>query len=269
MKGSVFFDNVWKFISEHSEEFVSTIIILLFCIIVIMVGYIVQKKYSANKRKKKFAVLLAQDIFSFFRGFVIVVCSLIILSIWGANFNSLLIGFAIFFLAVALGSRQMITDIIRGLEINFSNYFDIDDVVEINGFIGYVKEINLKTTKLLNTKNEYRTFPNGEIREFTNYSKFPHVTTLEIIILNDNHIKKAIEILEDNISKNDDKFENIIEGPNILGVTDVLDNTTIIKITYKAKYDITNNLLTELKLFVKEILKDNNIPFKFYDKENK
>ena len=129
MIGSVFFENLWKFIVDHSKEFVSTIIVLLIWLIAIVVGYFIEKKYSSKKGKKKYVIELAKNIFSFYRGFIIFVGILVICSTWGVKLTSVLIGLAIFFATIALGSRKIIADIIRGLEINFSNLYDLDDIV--------------------------------------------------------------------------------------------------------------------------------------------
>lgn len=267
MIGSVFFENLWNFIVDHSKEFVSTIIVLLICLIAIVVGYFIEKKYSSKKGKKKYVIELAKNIFSFYRGFIIFVGILLICSTWGVKLTSVLIGLAIFFATIALGSRKIIADIIRGLEINFSNLYDLDDIVEINGFTGYVKDITLKTTKLLNINNEVRIIANSEIREITNYSKYPHVSSFEISLSNKENVKMIIGLLEDNFSKNDDKFEKIIEGPNVIGISEMTNDRIIIKIQYKDKYDLSNTLLTDIKVFVKEILDLNNINFEFFKRD--
>lgn len=267
MIGSVFFDNLWNFIVAHSKEFLSTLIVLIICVIAIVVGYFIEKKYSSKKEKKKYAIQLAKNIFSFYRGVIIFVGALVICSTWGVKLTPVLIGLAIFFTTIAIGSKKMIADIIRGLEINFSNLFDLDDIVEINGFTGYVKDITLKTTKLLNINNEIRVIANSEIREFTNYSKYPHVTSFEITLSNQENIKKVVDLLEDNFSNNDDRFEKIIEGPNVIGISEITNESTNVKIQYKHKYDLTNTLLTEIKVFVKEILDLNNINFEFFKKD--
>ena len=76
-----------------------------------------------------------------------------------------------------------------------------------------------------------------------------------------------IGLLEDNFSKNDDKFEKIIEGPNVIGISEMTNDRIIIKIQYKDKYDLSNTLLTDIKVFVKEILDLNNINFEFFKRD--
>lgn len=263
MKVSVFFDNLGSFIVDHSREFISSFIVLLISVLAILVGYLVEKKYVSKNDKKKHLVELAKNINSFYRGLIIFIAVLIICSSWGVNVTAVLIGFGIFLIVIALGTKKVIADIVNGLLISFSNYYDIDDVVEINGFIGYVKEITLKNTKLVNLNNEIKVISNSQIVEFTNYSKLPHAYSFEMIIDRSSDIKKVVELLEDRYSNFDDKFDNIIEGPNLIGITDVINQGYLVKVVVKTKYDLYNTTISYVKNCTKEILDQNNINFKF------
>lgn len=263
MKISVFFDNLGSFIVEHSREFIASFIVLLICVLAIIIGYLVEKKYASKNEKKKNLVELAKNINSFYRGLIIFIAVLIICSSWGVNVTAVLIGFAIFLIVIALGTRKIIADIVNGLFINFSNYYDIDDIVEINGFIGYVKEITLKATKLVNLNNETKVISNSQIVEFTNYSKLPYAYSFEMIVDYSSDIKKVMELLEDRYSNFDDKFDSIIEGPNLIGIIDVTNQGYLIKVVVKTKYDLYNATISHVKKITKEVLDDNNIKFMF------
>lgn len=262
---SVFFDNLGNFIINHSSEFVSSFIILISGIFAILVGYFVQKNYTEKKDRKKNLIYLAKNIFTFYRGLVIFIIVLLIANSWGVNLTAVLVGIAIVLIAVVFSARKIIADIISGLFINFSDYYNIDDVVEINGFIGYVKEITLRSTKLVNSNNESRIISNSEISEFTNYSKLPYIYSIEIKTNYSVDINKIITLLEDSFINFEDNYDNIIEGPNVIGLKDITNQGYIIKIIVKTKYDFNNATITNIKRFIKETLDHNKIEFMFIE----
>ena len=59
---------------------------------------------------------------------------------------------------IGLGAQDLIKDLLSGFSIIFENHYDIDDIVEIKGFKGRVLDIGLKSTKLINWKNEVKIF---------------------------------------------------------------------------------------------------------------
>ena len=267
MKISVFFNNLWEYVVNHSREFFSTLIVILICVLVIIIGYIVAKKYTSKKSTKKYANELANKLFYFYRFIVCFIGVLIICSSWGIKLTAVLIGFAILLIGLSIGAKDVIADIISGLIITFSDYYDIDDYVCINGFKGFVKEVRLKTTKLINLKNEVRIIANSTIKEITNYSKNPFVNQFEIEFDKKENIEKVISILEDNLGNVNENIDGIIEGPNIIGLTDINNDGYVIKVVIKSKIDENNLVISGVKKYTKEILEFNNISFKFYKKD--
>lgn len=264
---SVFFRNLWDYIVNHSQEFFSTLIVIILCVIAIIVGYIVTKKYSSKKDKKKNVINLANNLFTFYRAIVIFIGIIIICSSWGIKLTAVLIGIAIVLIGLSLGAKQVIADIINGLIITFSNYYDIDDYVCINGCKGYVKEIKLKATKIVNVANEVIIISNSEIKEVINYSKNPYVSSFEVLLDKTENVKKIINLLEDNLSNTNDKIEGIIEGPNIIGLTDVVNEGFVIKIVIKSAIDVNNLIISEVKKYTMELLDLNNIKYTFYKRK--
>lgn len=74
--------------------------------------------------------------------------------------------------AIGLGAQTFIKDVITGGFILFEEQFQVDDMVDINGCIGRVEEIGLRTTILRNvSNNEVYIIPNGEITVVINKTK--------------------------------------------------------------------------------------------------
>ncbi|MFW5865369.1 MAG: mechanosensitive ion channel family protein, partial [Candidatus Izemoplasmataceae bacterium] len=106
-------------------------------------------------RRKK---TIAKVTLSIIKYFIVIVSFLIILALWGINVAPALAGLGILGLVVGLGAQQFINDLISGFFIIFEHHFDVGDVVEIDGFMGEVTDIGLKTTQVKNYKGEVKIF---------------------------------------------------------------------------------------------------------------
>ena len=264
---SAFFNNLWDFILKYSKEFISTFIVIIICLLALVIGYLILKKYISNN-KRKYVLKLANSIFSFYKFIVIFIGLIIVCSTWGIKLTAVLIGVAIILIGIIISAKNSIADIINGLSITFGNYFDIDEFVDINGFKGYVKEVNLKTTKIVNINNEIKTISNAEIRNVINYSRNPYIHIIELLFdFTVNDINNVITLLEDSMSCIGENYDEIIEGPNVIGLSDVNNQGYVIKIVFKAKYDWNNLIISKIKLQTKNVLDKNNINFKFISKE--
>ncbi len=84
-----------------------------------------------------------------------VILVLIILQFFGINVSSMLAGVGIASIIIGFALQDALKDIIRGLEIVSSNYYDIGDVIKFGDNLGQVQSINLRTTKIqdVNTMN--------------------------------------------------------------------------------------------------------------------
>ena len=74
-------------------------------------------------------------------------------------------------LALSIGSKDMVADILAGLLIVFENQFQVGDIVEIDGYRGRVLEIGIRSTQVLGSSNDVRYISNSSIRTIVNKSK--------------------------------------------------------------------------------------------------
>jgi moderate conductance mechanosensitive channel len=74
-------------------------------------------------------------------------------------------------LAVGFGAQTLVRDFFAGFFILLEGQFSIGDVVDLNGKIGTVENLNLRTTVLRSLDGSVHTVPNGEITRTTNMTK--------------------------------------------------------------------------------------------------
>jgi small conductance mechanosensitive channel len=79
---------------------------------------------------------------------IYIACALWILSIWGIDTQSLVVGSAVVGAAIGFGSQGLVQDIIVGLSILAEEQLSVGDFVEICGRAGAVEEVGLRVVKL-------------------------------------------------------------------------------------------------------------------------
>lgn len=73
---------------------------------------------------------------------------------------------------ISLGSGPAMTNIVSGFLLTYSNAFHVGDVIEVQSYIGRVRERNLLITRLRTFKNQDITLPNSSVMSgnIVNYS---------------------------------------------------------------------------------------------------
>lgn len=78
----------------------------------------------------------------------VVITTLILLQANGVHVTSMLAGLGIASAIVGLALQDALKDFIRGLNLLSDEYFNVGDVIEVNGTKGVVTEFGLRTTKI-------------------------------------------------------------------------------------------------------------------------
>ena len=95
----------------------------------------------------------------------------------GFNVVSMLAGLGVVGLAVGLAAKETMANFISGLIILWDRPFALGDEVEIGDTPGFVRHIELRSTKLETPDGNDVTLPNSEVvnRRITNFSRTPKI----------------------------------------------------------------------------------------------
>ena len=86
---------------------------------------------------------------------------------------------------------------------------------------GTVEEMSVRVTKLRDFGGQLHIIPNGEISIVTNHSRGAMRALVDVQIAYEEDIDRAISVLEDVCQEVKDKRKDILEGPKILGVSNL------------------------------------------------
>lgn len=155
----------------------------------------VRGKYSSVYEEKQREDTLIRVLAKTLEIFLWISAILIILSEIGVNIGPLIAGAGIAGLAIGLGGKALIQDIIAGLFIIFENQYRVGDVVRLNGTAGQVEDITLRITIIRDLDGIVHYIPNGTITTASNYSKDFARINLNIPISYADDIEKAKTII--------------------------------------------------------------------------
>ena len=117
-------------------------------------------------------------------------------------------------LALSLGAKDMISDILAGLLIVFEGQFQVGDSVEIDGACGTVLEIGVRSTRLLSdTNDDILYITNSNIRSILNKSKRNSVTTMELTIVTEASLEQVEDMFKRALDEIGKGYSQIISGP--------------------------------------------------------
>jgi moderate conductance mechanosensitive channel len=136
-------------------------------------------------------------------------------------------------LALGFGAQNLVRDIISGFFILFEDQFGVGNYIQIDEIEGIVEEMTLRVTKMRDFSGDLHIIPNGEIKKVTNKSIGKMRARIEIAIAYEENIDNAIRVLNEVSEKLKEENPSIVEGPTVLGVSDLDDSGVIITIIAK------------------------------------
>lgn len=211
-------------------------IITLSISLLISFGSVFIYKSFLQKRltpRKDTIVLLILNII---RYIVLLVCMLIIASIFNLDMTTLLAGAGFLGLLLGVGLQKLFQDMVSGFFIIFENQYVVGEYITINNITGIVLEIGLKTTKVKTYEGELMIISNGSIDTVKNYSRFPSLSLVDIHIPYKYNQYNIIEKIKEIVLKI--KNNNIIGSVEVLGVQKIdLNHYDIRVIAYTKSYE--------------------------------
>ncbi|WP_372937068.1 mechanosensitive ion channel family protein [Seonamhaeicola sp.] len=164
---SSFFEEVVKFINiKLYENEVGTIVITIGFVLLVFISFILTNIILSLFRRMVTRKLPEDDkvkfvtVFSFSRWFIYVIVLLIAFSTVGINVNAVLAASAGLLIGIGLALQTLFQDIISGIFILIDQSVHVGDIIELEGKVGRVDEIKLRTTRAVTVDNKVLIIPN-------------------------------------------------------------------------------------------------------------
>ncbi len=190
---------------------------------------------------------------SFCRYSVILVQIFLCLTALGADTRAMLASAGIFSLVIGLGARPLISDIIAGLFIIFESEFRVGDIIQDkNGYRGMVQEIGVRSTKLVDDRQNVKVICNSELSNIINMTKKLSYAVCDIQLDTKISLEEVEEILQRELPSLPARLSGLIGLPKYEGVVALNAMQTIIRVSADCeesmRVQLTNELYREIRL---------------------
>jgi moderate conductance mechanosensitive channel len=158
---------------------------------------------------------------------IIVIFSLLALGSLGVDTTPLLAGAGILGLAIGFGAQKLVSDVVSGVFFLIDDAFRVGEYVEVDGTMGTVEKISIRSMQLRHHRGLVHTIPYGEIPKLTNFSRDWVIMKLMFTVPFDtdpNKVKKIFkkigaEMIADPLYAND--FLEPFKSQGVLNFDDV------------------------------------------------
>ena len=206
---------------------------------------------------------LSRLLVSFFK-WVIALCALFFtMDAWGANTTTMLASAGVVTLIIGLGSQSLVADILAGIFIVFEGEFQVGDIVIVDGWRGEVKEIGVRTTKLVDAGGNIKIVNNSEIKTIINQTQELSLAKAYVSVSYGARIEKIESVIADNLESFKEKIPAIVEGPFYKGVSELGESGVTLLFVAKCNegdiYQVQRDMNREIKI----MFDDNGIEIPF------
>lgn len=241
--------DVIETMSSHAEGFITGIpafvtrlalaafVIFIGCIVIRigrkMISRIVRLRSERDMRsaqQMETVRSLVTSIFNYVLYFIIVT---VVLGVFGVNISSIIAVAGVGGIAIGFGAQTLVKDVISGFFIWMEGSISVGDIVEINGLMGEVESIAIRTTVVRNNNGNVYSIPNGDIRTVTNMSREFKRALVDIRCPYDVPLERLVAILTEEMEIAAREVEGLDEAPEVLSVLSFDPDAIIIRLSAK------------------------------------
>jgi small conductance mechanosensitive channel len=199
---------------------------------------------------------------SLLRYVVIIVALFYALEALGFDPTTLLASLGIFSLALSLGAKDLVADVLSGIMIVFSGEYQIGDIVEIAGFRGRVWEIGVRSTTIVNKDGNMKNISNRNVSNVMNLSSLNSRCHVNLAIPYDQPLDHVREMLNRELPVLSRELGSLADGPAFLGVTGLDAGYVTLSFCAECAEEDMDEVCDKMTCALKSLFEKHDIPFK-------
>lgn len=262
-----------KFIEFINKEFFITddikfsIVTILLVSLIFLITYLFLKllKKIATKKLDEERKLKFKSVFSFLNYFVYIIVALITFQNFGINLTGIFAASAALLVGIGLALQTFFQDIISGILILADQTVHVGDIIEIDGKVGRVENIKIRTTRAVTFDNKVLIIPNHKYLTSTLFNWTENGTILRgsvsVGVSYDSDVEKVKEILLDIANSHPHLIKN--PPPKVI-FKNFGDSALDFKLIFTYNNGFRVNLIeSDIRFLVHKKFKENNIEIPF------
>jgi small conductance mechanosensitive channel len=206
----------------------------------------------AEKRKR--AETLRHTLSGVLTTVIMAVAALIVLRELGVDITPIITAAGIGGLAVGFGAQNLVRDIISGFFLLLEDQVRVGDVADINGKVGVVEAIRLRTVVLRSLDGTVHVIPNGAITELSNMTKDYSYAVLDVGVAYKENVDNVMDVLQEigkEFEKDSSYTGKLLGSLQMFGVNELGDSAVVIRIRIKTlpieQWDVARELRRRIK----------------------
>lgn len=195
---------------------------------------------------------------------VITMTILIALSNIGINVTPLLAGAGVIGIAVGFGSQKLVGDVVSGLFFLIDDAFRAGEYISVEGTVGTIEKISLRSMQLRHHRGAVHTIPYGEIPKLTNFSRDWVMMKLKFTVPFDTDIKKVKKLFKQigaDVVDLPQFSDDLLQPFKFQGVLQVNDVGLVVGGKFMAKPGTQFMMRKELYVRIQKAFEENGIQF--------
>ncbi len=213
-----------------------------------------------NDDKAKFSV-----VFGYFRWLIYIVILLITLHSVGVNVTAVFAASAALLIGVGLALQTLFQDIIAGVFILIDQSVHVGDIIEIDGKVGRVEEIKLRTTRAVTIDNKVLVLPNHLYLENSLYNWTQNGTLTRESVAVGVAYGSDVALVKQVLLQAADEHPEVakVPKPDVL-FTDFADSSLNFKLIFTMNNSFKAQFLkSDLRFEIDRLFRENNITIPF------
>ncbi|MCW4149258.1 mechanosensitive ion channel [Halomonas sp. 18H] len=221
---------------------------------------------SARSRGRRVNQARAQTITPMIRNVIfatiVVIAAIVGLANLGVNVTPLLAGAGVIGLAIGFGAQTLVQDLITGIFILIEDSLAVDDFVQINGHMGTVEGLTLRTVRLRDLDGIVHIITFSRIDSIHNMSRQFGVALMKIRIPYDMKIDDAITLMHETARalRQDPMMRHHIWSPlEMQGIHAFEDGCPILRMRFRTAPEMQWDVARAFNLLLKQRMEEQEV----------
>lgn len=191
---------------------------------------------------------------------IVIIVILLTLATFGVNISSLVAGLGVTTAIIGLAFQDLAKDLIAGIFIITEAQYEVGDTIEVDGFMGEVVAIGLKTTQIRDFKGATKIIGNRYMDNMINYSLHTSLAIVDVNVGYEHSPEEVEKVLNDLAKELSGKIEDAKGEIQVLGINELENSSVVYRVTLEVnsmqQYAVQRFLRKKIKeTFDKEKIK--------------
>ena len=120
-------------------------------------------------------------------------------------------------------------------KIAITETFSVGDTIEVDGFMGEVVSVGLRTTRIRNYKGATKIIANRNMDNIINYSDHNSLAVVDVGIAYENNEEEIDQVFQKLFQRLKGKIPNATKEPEVWGVNELDDSSVVYRIVVETK----------------------------------